>query len=366
MSLLRRARTPIRATAIATAALFAAALTGCSADTSNDDAEPRSDEAAGSEDAAPGDGGTLTIYSGRNEGLVEPLLDRLEEEVGVPVEVRYAGTAELAAQLLEEGEGTDADLFFSQDAGALGALKNADRLTEMPQDLLDLVPEHYRDADGQWVATSARARVLGYDPETAPEVADLTGIDQILDEAYRGRIGFAPTNASFQSFVTALRVDRGEDGAREWLEDFAALEPQAFDNNVAVLDAIESGQVSIGLINHYYWFERVAEKGADAVRSQIRFLASDDPGALVNVAGVGILEGSDQADAAAAAAAFLLSDEAQQYFADETAEYPVVEGITSTTHDLAPLTELSGFVVDLNALDSLAETLALLDEVGLT
>ncbi len=353
---------PARTTAAAAvAALAVVALAGCAADASDEQPDDAGD--GGSQAAETG---TLVIYSGRNEGLVDPLLDRLEEEVGVPVEVRYAGTAELAAQLLEEGPATDADLFFSQDAGALGALKGADRLAELPAEVLDRVPEHYRDADGRWVATSARARVLAYDPASAPEVADITGVDQILDERYRGRIGFAPTNASFQSFVTALRIDRGEDGARQWLQDFAALEPQAYDNNNAVLDAVDGGQVGIGLINHYYWFERVAEQGEDAVSARIRFLDSDDPGALVNVAGVGVLEGSDMADAATAAAAFLLSDEAQQYFADETAEYPVVEGITSTVHDLAPLSGLTGFVVDLNALESLEETLALLDEVGLT
>lgn len=340
------------AAAVAAAALVGA-LAGCSADAS--DEEPAGDT-----------GGALVIYSGRNEGLVEPLLDRLEEEVGVPVEVRYAGTAELAAQLLEEGDRTDADLFFSQDAGALGALKNAERLAELPSAVLDRVPEHYRDADGRWVATSARARVLAYDPAAAPEVGELTGIDEILDERYRGRVGYAPTNASFHSFVTALRLDRGEDGARRWLEDFAALDPQAYDNNNAVLDAVDGGQVSIGLINHYYWFERVAEQGEDGVHARIRFLDSDDPGALVNVAGVGVLAGTDMAEAADAAAEYLLSDEAQQYFADETAEYPVVDGIASTVHDLAPLSGLTGFAVDLNALDSLEETLALLDEVGLT
>ena len=309
---------------------------------------------------------TLTVYSGRNENHVGPLLERLEEVVGGPVEVRYAGSSELAAQLLEEGDRTDADLFFSQDAGALGALKNADLLTDLPAEALDRVPERYRDADGRWVATSARARVLAYDPEAAPEVAEFTGVDQILDERYRGELGFAPTNASFQSFVTALRLDRGEDGAREWLQRFADLDPQVYDNNIAVLDAVNSGQVGIGLVNHYYWYERVAEQGEDAVTARLRFLGSDDPGALINVAGVGVLEGSDAQEESLAAVDFLLSDEAQQHFADATAEYPVVEGITSTEHDLQPLSELSGHVVDLNALDSLEETLALLDEVGLT
>lgn len=354
---------PTHLRAIAAAALTAVvALAGCSASSPGDGTS--SPAAGATSDATDPAATTLTIYSGRNENLVGPILERLEAAVGAPVEVRYAGSSELAAQLLEEGEATDADLYFSQDAGALGALANAGRFVTLPDDLLARVPESFRDAEGRWVATSARARVLAYDPAQVPEVEQMTGIDQLLDERYRGRIGYAPTNASFHSFVTALRVERGEEGARDWLQRFAALDPQAFDGNTAVLDAVDGGRIAVGLINHYYWYERVAEVGADAVNARIRFLASDDPGALVNVAGVGVLEGSDAPDAAVAAVEYLLSDEVQRYFADETAEYPVVAGVTTTVHDLAPLG--SGLTIDLNQLDSLAETLALLDEVGLT
>ncbi len=342
-----------RATAAATALTLATVLAACSA-TSDD---------GGATTGASADSPTLTIYSGRNENLVGPILDELEAAVGTRVEVRYAGSSELSAQLLEEGDRTDADLFLSQDAGALGALANAGRFVELPSGVLDRAEPRFRDADGRWVATSARARVLAYDPAQAPEVEGMTSIDELLDERYRGLIGYAPTNASFHTFVTALRVDRGEDGAREWLESFAALDPQAFENNNAVLDAVDGGQVAIGLINHYYWYEQVAEEGADAVAARIRFLAGDDPGALVNVAGVGVLAGSEN-PTALAAVEYLLSADVQQYFADETAEYPVVPGVTTTVHDLAPLGE--GLVIDLNDLDSLEETLALLDEVGLT
>jgi len=344
-----RTRTARGVLAAVTAAL---ALAACAA----------TDARSGASDgAAPA---TLTIYSGRNENLVGPILADLEAAVGAEVRVRYAGSSELAAQLLEEGEATDADLFFSQDAGALGALARAGRFRPLPDEVLQRVPARFRDAEGRWVATSARARVLAYDPARAPEVGQFTGIDQILDERYRGRLAYAPTNASFHAFVTALRVDRGEDGARAWLERFAALDPQAYDTNTAVLDAVDGGQATIGLINHYYWYERVAERGPDAVTARIRFLASDDPGALVNVAGVGVIAGSDAADAAVAAVAHLLSDEVQQYFADETAEYPVVDGVTTRVHDLAPLG--TGLAIDLNQLESLADTLALLDAVGLT
>jgi iron(III) transport system substrate-binding protein len=351
-------RGPHRRAAAAAAAAVLLALTACGGE---EEAAAAGD--AGVEEAAPG---TLTIYSGRNEELAAPILDQLEEAIGSPVEVRYAGSSELAAQLLEEGEDTDADLFLSQDAGALGALAKEDRFAVLPAEVTGAVLEGYADAEGRWVATSARARVLAFDPAQAPEVEQMTSVDQILDAAYEGEIGYAPTNASFHAFVTALRVTKGEDGARAWLEDFAALDPQAYDANGLVLDAVDSGEVSIGLINHYYWYERVAELGADAVNARIRFLGSDDPGALVNVAGVGVLAGSAEEEAALAAVEFLLSPTAQQYFADETAEYPVVPGVTTTEHDLTPLAELTGSSVDLNELDSLEETLALLDEVGLT
>ena len=302
---------------------------------------------------------TLVIYSGRNENLIGPLLEQLEEAVGSPVEVRYASSSELAAQLLEEGEATEADLFFSQDAGALGALAKAGMLATLDESVIADVPAEYRDSEDRWVATSARARVLAYDPAQVPQVDEITSIDQLLEPEFAGVIGYAPSNASFHAFVTALRVERGEDGARQWLEAFRDQRPQVFENNNAVLDAVDAGQVAVGLINHYYWFQKVAEVGE--ISARLHYLSSDDPGALVNVAGVGVLDSSDDRDAASRAVQFLLSDTAQQYFVDETSEYPVVPGIS---HDLPPLTERHR--IDLNDLDSLEETLAMLDEVGLT
>ncbi|NMR21068.1 extracellular solute-binding protein [Cellulomonas fimi] len=349
---MRRSRLLVPALVVAVAATLAA----CGGSSPEDGDGAR---AGGSQDA-------LVIYSGRNENLVEPVLEKLEEAVGVPVEVRYASSSELAAQLLEEGDATEADVFFSQDAGALGALAKADMLAPLDPAVTDLVPTEYRDAEGRWVATSARARVLAYDPEQVPGIDQITSIDQILAPEFKGKLAYAPSNASFHAFVTALRVDRGEEGARQWLEAFAAQDPKAYDNNIAVLDAVDSGEAALGLINHYYWYEKVAELGEDEVNARIHFLDSDDPGALVNVAGAGVLAGSDKAEAAAAAVAYLLSDEAQQYFADKTAEFPVVAGITSTEFELAPLAELDSHQIDLNELDSLETTLELLADVGLT
>ncbi len=307
----------------------------------------------------------LTVYSGRNEQLVGGLLEQLEAQVGGTVEVRYGDSAELAAQLLEEGEGTEADLFISQDAGALGALDEAGRLAPLPAAITDAVPERYRADDGSWVATSARSRVLFYDPLEVRSNDLPDTLDELVDPQWRGQIGYAPTNASWQAFVTGVRVLRGEDGARAWLDAFAANEPVRFANNIEILDAVNGGEVPLGLSNHYYWYERVAEVGEGALVARVHYIAGGDPLGLVNVAGAGVIAGSEQAETAQRAVEFLVSDVAQQYFADVTAEYPVRDGITSTVHDLPPLDELTPPAIDLSDLSSLQQTLALLQETGL-
>ncbi|WP_238412531.1 iron ABC transporter substrate-binding protein [Saccharothrix deserti] len=313
-----------------------------------------------------GGGDALVIYSGRNEGLVGGVLDQLEQATGVDVEVRYGSSGEMAAQLLEEGDGTRADVFFSQDAGALGAVAEQGRLAELPSDVLDLVPAEYRADDGRWVATSARARVVAYDPRVVTEAELPQSLDDVVDPKWKGRIGYAPTNGSWQAFVTSVRVLKGEEFAKDWLRRFAANEPKRYDNNIAILNAVDDGQLPAGLINHYYWYAKVAENGADAVKVKLHHVSGGDPLGLVNVAGAGVIAGNDRNDAAVKAVRFLLSEQAQRYFADETAEYPANPSVKSSKHQLPALTELNGPDIDLSKLSSLQQTLALLQEAGLS
>ena len=123
----------------------------------------------------------VTIYSGRNEALVGPLLSQVESATGTKIDVRYGDSSALAAQLLEEGDRSPADVFFSQDAGALGALAKAGRVSTLDSSTTGAVLKGYADANGSWVATSARARVVAYDPASAPEAETFTSIDAILD-----------------------------------------------------------------------------------------------------------------------------------------------------------------------------------------
>ncbi|MCZ2525053.1 iron ABC transporter substrate-binding protein [Streptomyces sp. HB2AG] len=347
-------RTPVRRiAALAAAAALFPALAACGGGSQ--------DGAGGGEAAAD----ELVVYSGRNEKLIAPLIEKLEKSTGVDVQVRYGDSAELAAQILEEGERTKAGLFFSQDAGALGALSDAGALAKLPEKSLEKVDKAFRGSEGDWVGVSGRARVIAYnaDDVDADDVPD--SVHELTEPEWKGKVGYAPTNASFQAFVTGMRVLEGEDATRTWLKDFKANQPKEYAKNTAVLDAVDSGEVSLGLINHYYWYEKAAEEGEDKVTARIHFLPGGDPGALVNAAGVGVLGSSGQDEAAKKAVDYLLSEEAQAYFAEETKEYPLAAGVTSPVEDLPPLDSLEAPDIDLGRLDSLQETLEMLEDVGM-
>jgi iron(III) transport system substrate-binding protein len=307
----------------------------------------------------------LVVYSGRQEALVQPVVDDFQAETGIEVSVRYGNTAQLAAQIIEEGDRTKADVYFSQDAGALGALTKKEKLAELPADVLDLVDPRYRADDGTWIGTSARARVIVYDPKQLTEAEVPDSVFALTEPQWKGKVGISPSNASFEAFVTAMRVLYGEDKAREWLEGMAANDVQLFDNNVLILNAAEDGVIALGLINHYYWYEQVAEEGLEAVPARLKFLPSGDPGALVNVAGVGVLAATDRADDAFRFVRHLLGEDAQTHFAQDTKEYPLIDG-TAPAEGLPPLNSLQSPEIDLSDLDTLERTLRMIEEAGLT
>lgn len=309
------------------------------------------------------DGGkTLTVYAGRSETLVGPLLDRFTDETGIDVEVRYAGTAELASTILEEGNNSPADVFFAQDAGALGALANEGRLVELPESVLSLVDPRLRSEDGRWVGVSGRARVVVYNTDNITPADLPNSILDFTDPEWNGRIGWAPTNASFQAFVTGLRLTEGEEGARAWLEGIQANDPVAFEGNGAALEAVAAGEIDVAFINHYYLYQLRNETGGD-VSAANHFLANGDPGALINVAGAGILDTADASDEAQEFVEWLLTESSQQYFATETHEYPVIEGVPAE-EDLVSLDQIQSPQIDLSDLSDLEGTLELLQETG--
>ncbi len=309
-----------------------------------------------------GEPSSLTVYSGRNENLVGPLLEQFGEESGVSIRVKYGGTAEIAATILEEGANSPADVFYAQDAGALGALLAEDRLSALPDAILNAVEPRFRSPQGQWVGTSGRARVVVYNTENV-KPADLPAsiLDFVAPE-WKGRIGWAPTNGSFQAFVTAMRVKLGEDQTRAWLKGIKANEPKVYPKNTPTVQAAVDGEIAVGFVNHYYLFRIRAEQGN--VPAENYFPPNGDLGSLINVAGAGVIAGSQNQAAAEQFVAFLLSQQAQEYFATETYEYPLAHGVAAHP-DLPELATIQTPDIDLSDLADLRGTLQLLQEVEL-
>jgi len=255
-------------------------------------------------------------------------------------------------------------VFFSQDAGALGALEQADLLAPLPAATLDQVPATYRSESGTWVGTSARARVLLYNEDLVPAAELPTSVLELAEPQWKGQVAIAPTNASFQSFITAMRLSVGEEQTSAWLADLVANDVKIYEGNSAIRDAVDAGQVKVGLANHYYWFERAAEVGADTLKVQNHFLDAGDAGSLVNVAGAAILKTGADNPSAQTFVDYLLSTEGQEFFATTTFEYPVVAGVAAA-EGLPALDSLRGPDVALGNLADLAGTQSMLEQAGL-
>jgi len=306
----------------------------------------------------------VVLYSGRKESLVQPLIDIFTEQTGIDVDVRYAGTPELAAQLLEEGDQSPASVFLSQDAGALGALSDAGLFEILPLEISDRVDPSFTSQDGSWIGVTGRARVIVYDSETVTVEELPQTANDLVGEQWLGKVAVAPANASFQSFVTAYRVIAGESAADQWVSDLANNEPQIFEKNGAILEAVNAGEVPLGLINHYYWYELEAERGAENMRAKLYFTEPGDPASIVNVSGAGILAAQSGDLDAYELVEFFVSDQAQEYFATTTYEYPLVPGIPAPL-GLPLLSDLATADFDLSDLRTLADTQELLRSYGL-
>jgi len=306
--------------------------------------------------------GQITVYSGRSQNLVGSLLQRFETLTGVEIKVRYGATAEMAALILEEGENSPCDVYYAQDAGALGALAAAGRLRPLPPSILSKVQPRFRSPEGLWVGSSGRARVVAYSTERVREADLYDSIWSYTDPKWTGRIGWAPTNGSFQAFVTAMRLTAGDQATAEWLKGILRNRPKTYANNAAIVAAIADGEIDLGFVNHYYLFNFLAERG-ESFPVRNFYPRAGDPGSLINVAGAAVLKTSRNPAAAEALVDFLLSPEAQASFAEETHEYPLIPGVPLDPR-LRSLDEIATPDVDLGALADLEGTLNLLREVG--
>lgn len=303
---------------------------------------------------------TLIIYSGREEKLISPLIEQAKKDLNLNIQVRYGDTAELAVALLEEGKNSRADLFFAQDAGALGAIEQKQRTLPIATSSLNKIDSRFRSPSGNWMGISGRARVIDYNTKLVKKSELPKSIWELTQPRWKGKIGWAPTNGSFQSFVTTMRVIEGDQKTLQWLKAMKANGVKDYGKNTAIIEALGRGEIHLGLVNNYYLYRYNKTKPDFPVAHHY---TRRDAGAMVNVAGVAVLKTTDQRKDAEAFVNYLLTPKAQNYFAEQTNEYPLVRGIKAPSKQI-PLAQLNPPKINLTQLSDLSGTLRLLQQAG--
>ncbi|MGM0448796.1 MAG: extracellular solute-binding protein [Methanobacteriota archaeon] len=302
--------------------------------------------------------GELTVYSGRNEFLVGPLVEYIDEQYpDLELEVRYASSTDHVNSILNEGEGSPADVFYSVNAGSLGALAGEGRTQAIPDDVAELVREEFRT--DQWIGTSGRARTVPYNSGEYDD-ADVPDNIMAFPEEFDGNLAWAPSYGSCQAFVTAMRILEGDEATREWLAAVVDAGAVAYNNEFRVCEEIADGTVDAGFANHYY-IQRVLDGSPEATIDTA--FTEGDAGAVFNVAGAAVVDSAADAELAGNFVRHLLSAEAQDYFARSTFEYPLIPDV-EPVGDLPTIDELDVPDVDLTELSDLEATVDLMREAG--
>jgi iron(III) transport system substrate-binding protein len=306
--------------------------------------------------------GTLDLYSGRGQPLVGELIDFLDDEYpDLTVRPRYDSANRLLSRLDNEGQNSPADVFFTVNAGALGALNDRGRAVELSDEVLSMARERFRAPDGRWVGTSGRVRTVPYNTAAVDSVPDdIFAIPE--DDRFQGGLGWAPTYSSFQAFVTAMRILNDRERTKEWLEAMLDAGVTEYNDEFLVAQAVADGDIVAGLTNHYY-IQRVIEARGDPPLATGNTV--NDAGSIFNVAGAAVVDTADDTELAENFVRHLLSAEAQEYFAiSRTFEYPAIPEVEPLAQ-LPSLEELNPPEIDLTELSDIQPTVDLLREVGI-
>ncbi len=307
-------------------------------------------------------GPELVIYNAQHEQLLDELAPIFEEETGIDVELRNGKDLELSNQLVQEGDESPADVFLTENSPAMSQVEEAGLFQELPEELVEPIPEQYRPESGLWTGFVARSTVLVYNTDLVEESELPASIMDLADPEWADRISFSPTGADFQAIVAAVLELEGEEATREWLEGIKS-NGTAYDGNNVVLESVNAGDSEVGIVYHYYWYRDQKESGDVSDNCELYFFGNEDPGAFVSVSGAGILASSDMKDEAEQFVEFLVSETGQQALADSYAlEYPLNPAV-ELEEPVKPFSELEPPQVNVSNLA--ADTVVdLMTEVG--
>lgn len=300
--------------------------------------------------------GDLTLYLGRGEGgLYENVLQAIRQRnPKLNLEIRRGATAALANTLIAEAQAgvKRADLFWAVDTGSIGLITDAGLAKPLPADISSQLKDGFQYPS--WTPVTGRVRTLPYNTErlSADKIPD--SIMALADSDLS--IGWAPAYASFQSFVTAMRILEGEKATANWLRG-VNRHATKYAGELGVVMAVERGEVDLGFANHYYTLRLKA--GKPDANVDLAFTRGD-AGCLVNASGIlSLTDGELPFNFMR----YLLSAEVQAYLSSEAYEIPLVNGVKAP-QGLPPMASLTPPELDLRKLADLRPTLGLMREVG--
>jgi iron(III) transport system substrate-binding protein len=307
---------------------------------------------------------SITLYNGQHAELTSLLAAAFEKATGIKVQIRTNDSAVLADQIIQEGDVSPADVYIAENSPELMELQGRGLLGRLPRSILEQAPEGANSPTGQWVGMALRVSSLVYDPALVPRSQLPASILDLAQPQWKGKVAIAPTDSDFPPLVGAVIATHGEAAARDWL---AGLKRNAriYQDEEAIVAAVNRGDVSSGVINQYYWYRLQLELGKDAMHSALYYFSPDDVGAVVNVSGAASLRSSNQQKNAERFISFLVGNAGQQIIArSDDFEYPVHPGV-APNDALPPLASIGHTSLTVASLGNGELAARLIREAGL-
>ena len=308
----------------------------------------------------------ITLYNGQHPETTNSLVAAFEKATGIKVNVRNGDEDVLANQIAEEGKKSPADVIYTENSQALQFLHSKGLLAAIPSSTLAKVRSRYNSPSGNWVGVSARVSVIVYNAKLLSSSKLPTSVMDLANPKWSGKLGLAPSETDFQPIITSVVHSHGQAQALRWLEGMKKnAASHTYPDNETLVAAVNSGQVAVGIINHYYWYRLRYEMGNSRMHSSIAYFAPHDPGYVIDVSGAGVLASSSHKSEAQRFVAFLVSKPGQKIIGhSQSYEYPLGSGVV-TAQPLRPFGQLQPTPLTISELGDGATAVALLHEAQL-
>ena len=307
--------------------------------------------------------GPLVVYNAQHDTLTQAWVDAFTKETGIKVVMRQGSDMQFANQIGQEGAGSPAEVFRTENSPAMAVVERAGLFKPLSPELLALAPEQFRPSSGKWVGIAARSTVFAYDKRKLNADTLPKSIMDLAKPEWKGRWAASPSGADFQAIVSAMLALKGEAATRDWL---VAMKQNsvAYRGNSTAMKAVNAGEIQGAVIYHYYWFGDQAKTGENSGNVALHYFRGQDPGAFVSISGGGILASTKRPTEAEAFLRFVAGKGGQEILRTGNAfEYAV--GVGQASHPkLVPLDDVQSPKVDPSKLDSL-KVIELMTAAGL-